>query len=367
MAGLIVHEWIEPHGGAERVVEQMRATFPDSDTQALWNDAPTGFGDAYTTWLARTPLRRSKALALPFMPMTWRTIRGRREYDWILVSSHLFAHHVRLIGQANVPKFVYAHTPARYIWEPDLDQRGNTPLVRAASMALRPLDRKRAQEATAIAANSAFTRSRIERTWERDAQVIYPPVNVEGIVHGASWCDRVSGAESELLESLPETFLLGASRFVPYKQLDVVIRAGEATDLPVVLAGQGPEEQTLRARAAAARIPVTFVIRPSTPLLYALYQRALVFVFPAVEDFGIMPVEAMAAGARVAGASVGGVAESISLVRGGSVFNGHSPSELSAAIDAAAAAEKPRAERIMSEFSSNRFTGQLSDWMRSTS
>ncbi len=74
------------------------------------------------TWLARTPLRRHKALALPFMPITWRLPR-QTSHDWTLVSSHAFAHHVRVEGDG--PKYVYVHTPARYLWAPELDQRGD--------------------------------------------------------------------------------------------------------------------------------------------------------------------------------------------------------------------------------------------------
>ncbi|RII97588.1 glycosyltransferase, partial [Clavibacter michiganensis subsp. insidiosus] len=88
-------------------------------------------------------------------------------------------------------------------------------------------------------------------------------------------------------------------------------RAGDAAGVPVVLAGSGPLAEELRAQADAARVPVTIVPRPSDALLYTLYQRALAYVFPAVEDFGIMPVEAMAAGARVLVTDVGGATESV--------------------------------------------------------
>ena len=126
----------------------------------------------------------------------------------------------------------------------------------------------------------------------------------------ADWSTRLTDVESQQLVALLDGFVLGASRFIPYKQLELVLLTGEASGRPVVLAGDGPEEQRLRELAEAARVPVHFVIAPSTPLLYALYQRCAVFVFPALEDFGIMPVEAMAAGAAVVARSEGGTAES---------------------------------------------------------
>ncbi len=309
MTGLLVHEWIESSGGAENVLEAMARAFPDAGIRCLWNDAPHRFAqrDVRETWLAGTPLRHHKAAALPFMLPTWRRLRA--DADWMLVSSHLFAHHARLVGR-DVPKYVYAHTPARYIWNPELDSRGDHVAVRAVATLLRRIDRRRAQEATAVAANSAFVRDRIRRAWNRDATVIHPPVAVERIMSRPDWRTEVSGdAERRVLDGLPERFVLGASRFVPYKRLDLVIEAAARAGLPAVIAGGGPDEARLRAAAASADVPVRFVTSPSTALLYALMQRAAVFVFPAVEDFGIVPVEAQAAGTPVVTGPVGGQVE----------------------------------------------------------
>lgn len=314
MSGAIAHEWIEPSGGAEKVLDAMVEAFPDSDIFALWDDAPGRYPSQQVTesWLAKTPLRRHKAAALPFLPATWRHLHSERQYDWLLVSSHLFAHHARFRGaMRDIPKFVYAHTPARYIWAPELDARGGSLPVKAAAAMFKPLDRKRAQEAVAIAANSEFVRQRIQRAWDRDATVIYPPVDVERIQSVPDWRTKLTGDELHTLEELPHDFILGASRFVPYKRLDWVIRAGAAADVPVVITGRGPEEEHLRTIAAGVNVPVHFVINPSTPMLYALYQASRVFVFPAVEDFGIMPVEAQAAGTPVVTTSVGGATESV--------------------------------------------------------
>ena len=93
---------------------------------------------------------------------------------------------------------------------------------------------------------------------------------------------------------------------MPYKNLTRVIEAGEAVGLPVVLAGSGPEEPVLREVAARASTDVTFVPGPSDAMLFSLYQSATAFIFPAVEDFGIMPVEAMACGTPVIAYEVGG-------------------------------------------------------------
>ncbi|WP_338061366.1 glycosyltransferase [Microbacterium azadirachtae] len=313
MSGLIAHEWVEGSGGAEVVLDAMLAAFPDADVRCLWDDAPQRFPgrSVKESWLAHTPLRHHKALAAPFSALAWRGMKADQDYEWVLASSHLFAHHAS-VRHARVPKYVYAHTPARYLWASELDRRGQEPLVRAVAPAFKALDRRRAQEATAIAANSQYIRERIARSWDRDAVVIHPPVATEQIAAVVDWEDHVADPdERRMLDALPEVFLLGASRFVPYKRLDTVIAAAEAAGLPVVVAGHGPDAERLTALAAAAGVPARVVLNPSTPALYALLQRSAAFVFPPIEDFGILPVEAQAAGTPVVVGPVGGQTETL--------------------------------------------------------
>jgi glycosyltransferase involved in cell wall biosynthesis len=314
MTGVIIHDWIPAHGGAETVLAAIGRTFPDADVRTLWRDPGSVMAERAVaeSWIAHTPLRRSKVLALPFMPITWRGLRSNRQYDWMLTSSYLFAHHAHFSGvNRSTPKFVYAYTPARYIWTPEVDGRGNNPAVRVAAAYYRCLDRRRAAEPVAIAAISEYVRDRIRRFWNRDATVVFPPVPVEAIAASARTGAGLTDADHRVLERLPDQFILGASRFVPYKGLDKVIKIGELIDLPVVTAGCGPEESHLRALAAGASVPVHFVIAPSDALLHALYARAAVYVFPPVEDFGIMPVEALAAGAPVVVNMIGGAPEAV--------------------------------------------------------
>jgi glycosyltransferase involved in cell wall biosynthesis len=316
VAGVIIHEWVSAHGGSEKVFAAMSRAFPDADLRTLWRDSGSVMADREVaeSWLSCTPLRHSKAVALPFMPTTWRALRSNRQYDWMLAGSHLFAHHARFSGMnTSVPKFVYAYTPARYIWTPEVDLRGNNPVVRVASTYYRRLDRRRAAEPVAIAGISEYVRTRIRRFWDRDAKVIFPPVAVEAVEESARTGAGLTDSDHRIIERLPEQFLLGASRFVPYKGLDKVIKVGELVGLPVVIAGSGPEEQRLRALAASASVPVEFVVSPSDALLHALYARTAAYVFPSVEDFGIMPVEALAAGAPAIVNSTGGAHEAVAM------------------------------------------------------
>lgn len=332
MSGILVHEWLARTGGSENVFEALSAVFPDAERFALWNDSAGRFADVRETWLARTPLRRSKALALPLMPLAWRQLPSAQA-DWILASSHLFAHHARFRGPAgDAPKLVYAHTPARYIWTPELDGRGNSLPARALSSILKPVDRRRAQEPIAIAANSAFVAQRIRDSWERDAEVIHPPVAVEEFAREP----ELSVEDRSVVDALPEGFLFAVSRWVPYKRLDDAIAAGRASGRTVVLAGEGPDEARLRAIASVSGVDVRFVHHPSFPLLKALYRRAAALVFAPIEDFGIVPVEAMASGTPVLVNAVGGASESvIDGVTGAHVHEWESASELASAVERA--------------------------------
>ncbi len=363
MSGILVHEWLARHGGSENVFEVLSGIFPDADRFCLWNDSDGRFTGVEETLLARTPLRRSKAAALPFMPFAWRHLPSC-DADWILCSSHVFAHQARFAGPArDAPKLVYAHTPARYVWTPELDGRGSGAAARLVSSVLKPQDRRRAAEPVAIAANSAFIAERIARTWEREAIVIHPPVEVAAFTAPPA----ISAEEEARLDGLPTPFLLGVSRFVPYKRLDHVIDAAMAAGLPAVLAGGGPDEARLRDHAASRGARVTFVHNPSTAMLAELYRRALALVFPAIEDFGIMPVEAMATGTPVVASAVGGTAETVvDGTTGALVQDWTDAAELTAAVERAAGATAEACVARAREFDTSVFTERIAAWVTKT-
>jgi glycosyltransferase involved in cell wall biosynthesis len=359
--GLIVHEWVERWGGAERVLDAMTDAFPTAGVHVLWDDTDVLEGrDVTESWIARTPLRNNKVLALPAMLPTWR-MPPPGDPEWMLVSSHLFAHHIK--ARPGVQKFVYAHTPARYIWEPERDHRGSSGWARAASAVLKPIDRRRAAEATSIAVNSRFTGDRVARAWEQPARVMYPPVETELLVATDDWRQHLTDDEQRQLDALPATFLLGASRMVDYKRLDRVIEIGAEVKLPVVIAGAGPSQVALRSFAAASGADVTFVIAPSDAMIRALYAHALAYVFPAVEDFGIMPVEAMACGTPIIANSVGGVRESVEAVGGGVICDIERWNDWDELLHQATSLDADAFRSRTQVFSRRRFVAELQEWV----
>lgn len=364
MTGLIVHEWISRHGGSENVLEAMARALPEDDIFCLWSDASERLQGRTIreSWLSKSPLRKAKAAALPFMAPTWRAV-DLSPYDSVLVSSHAFAHHVGLRNvRAELPIHVYVHTPARYIWAAGLDARGMHPLARAMAPVFRILDKQAASEGPKFAANSDFVRRRIEETWGQPSDVIHPPVRIEQLQSVSDWSTKLSDDDAVIFGGLPDEFVLGASRFVSYKRLDRVIEVGNACQIPVVLAGSGPEEAFLRDKAASASVPVIFVQRPSDELLFALYQRAMLFVFPPIEDFGIMPVEAMALGTPVLVNPIGGAVESVQLLDGGEILPSGHRSDLQLAVEMALGKDMSNAVQNARLLSESAFMTKILRW-----
>lgn len=363
--GLIVHEWIEKNGGAEKVLAKFADLLRDTDIFCLWNDDPGRFPNHFVreSVLARTPLRRSKATALAAMPLVWRNI-GLAPYDWALISTHLFAHHVKLSGgPSTAEKYAYVHTPARYIWTPELDSRGRSLPARLISAPLRRLDASRAKELTKIAANSQFVARRIENTWERESSVVYPPVAVERIKSRDRWREFVEGTEQQVFDRLPDHFILGASRLVKYKMLDQVLRVGKQAGSPVVIVGSGPDLPRLKRIAEEEKIPCHFLGSVSDHMLYSLFQACSFFVFPPIEDFGIAPVEAMAAGAVVMANRTGGASESVLHGVTGALTDFSSKLEIDDALRVLERCSSSAAQQRADDFSEDQFCRNLENWL----
>jgi glycosyltransferase involved in cell wall biosynthesis len=192
----------------------------------------------------------------------------------------------------------YVYTPLRYAWDLDVYLAGSSlpAAARIAAVLLRPMlqrwDRATAKRPDVLVAISETVRSRILALWSRESEVIYPPVDTSGIP----------------LSARDDGFLLVASRMLAYRRLDLAIDAANRLGRELVVAGEGPEERRLRAMAGPT---VRFLGHVSRPTLVDLFSRCHAYVVPGVEDFGIAPVEAMAAGKPVIGLGKGGVAETV--------------------------------------------------------
>lgn len=358
---LLAHEWIATAGGSENVFEQIRRAIPDHRAVCLWNDDPRRFPGVEQSWLASSPLRGRKAHSLPFMSSAWNQV-SLADVNRVLVSSHAFGHHLASrAAEHGIPSFAYVHSPARYVWVPGLDARGNGLAGRAGRGYFRWLDRRKSSPDVAYAANSQFVSDRIEAAWQRTSTVVYPPVDIAAINDHAKQ-RALTSQDAQIAAQLPSEFILGASRFIEYKRLESAIDVGSLLDMPVVLAGAGPHESRVREYAAGADTPVVFLGRVSDSLLRELYQRASLFVFMAVEDFGIMPVEAIASGTPVLVNRSGGTTETVALTSGGAVADPDDLRDMATAAQSAMSVDICKATRLASTFSSSRFRDEITAW-----
>ncbi len=301
----IVHDWFVTYAGSERVVEQLIALFPQADLFSLIDflrpsDRRFLAGKAVTTsFLQRLPLARRKYAAyLPLMPLAIEQL-NLSGYDVVISSSHCVAKGV-LTGPDQL-HVSYVHTPMRYAWDAQHEYLPGTRFggglrgwaARWMLHKLRIWDYRTAAGVDSFVANSNFIARRIWKVYRREARVIHPPVDT----------DAFSLSENR------EDYYLTASRLVPYKRVDLLVEAfAHLPDKRLVVIGDGPELRRLRAKAGPN---VALLGRQDFEVLRDYIQRARAFLFASREDFGIVLVEAQAAGTPVIAFGAGGALESI--------------------------------------------------------
>lgn len=301
----LVHDWFSVYTGSERVVEQILNLYPQADVFSLVEFLPMQERD----FLKNKPVQTSFIQHLPFSRKSFRHYLALMPlaieqfdlsaYDLVISSSHAIAKGV-LTGPDQL-HISYIHSPIRYAWdmqasylrESNLERGLKSWLVRWMLHSIRIWDQRTMNGIDAIAANSHFIARRIWKTYRREAQVIYPPVNV---------------AQFQLCEQ-KEDFYLTASRLVPYKQVGLIVEAfRQMPQRKLIVAGDGPQLSEIQKKAPEN---VSVLGYQSTAVLADLMRRARAFVFAAQEDFGITPVEAQACGTPVIAFGQGGAVESI--------------------------------------------------------
>ncbi len=347
----IVHEWVHARAGSEQVFEAMAAIYPDADLVALSYEPSvgleTGGRPIRTTFLDHPALRQRRGMTLPAMPAAWRAL-GRGSYDVVLSSHHAFAHTNRLTTTG--AHLCYVHSPARYVWSPDIDERGKAWYLGPARAALRTADRRASTRVTRYAANSSAVAHRIQEYWDRAATVIHPPVRVD-------YFSKSGDAKPT------RDYVLGVGRWIPYKNLHLVVDAANKVGLPVKIAGNGPDRSRILAAAERGNVPVQLVESPSDGELRELYRNAACLVFPTVEDFGIVPVEAQAAGVPVVTIAEGGALDTVVDGVSGVYAETLEPGELAHAIIRAVDLDRDGPVINSRRFSVDIFNERLTAWV----
>lgn len=302
----IVHEWLSTYAGSERVLEQMLAVLPDADLFAVCDFLPPeeraflGGRPVGTTLVQRLPLARTRFRSwLPVMPFAIEQL-DLSGYDLIVSSSHAVAKGV-LTGPDQL-HLCMCYSPIRYAW--DLQHQylrqaglGWSPSGLAARLLLKRLrdwDARSANGVDRFAAISEFVGRRIRKVYRRDSTVVYPPVDVERFTPG-------DGPRGD--------YYVTASRMVPYKCVDVLVEAFRSMpERRLVVIGDGPQMPLVRERAGAN---VTLLGHQPGPELVRWLRGARAFLFAAIEDFGIAPLEAQAVGTPVIAFAGGALPETI--------------------------------------------------------
>lgn len=302
----VVADSMSAYGGAERVIEQILALYPEADFFTLLDVLPPD----QRAFLGRRKVRTSFLQSLPMVSsyyrklLTWWPLAIEQldvtGYDLVISSHHCVANGVLTRpGQIHVS---YVHTPMRYAWDLQheylsqswlLDTGPLSWMARASLHKMRLWDYAAAQRPGAIATNSHFVAERIRRLHRREARVIHPPVAVADAKPAASRGD----------------YYVSVCRLVPYKRVDLLASAfARSPRRRLKIIGEGPE---MRRVAALAGPNVEILGHLPTPEVRRLVAQARAYVFAGIEDFGIAAVEAQAAGTPVIAYGAGGLAETV--------------------------------------------------------
>lgn len=298
----LVHDWLTNMGGAERVVINFKEIYKDSPIYTtLYNpeklDEELKNIDVRTSFLQnKKNLKKGHQSLLPLMPMAFESF-DLNEYDVVLSSSSSCAKGV--VTNPNSMHVCYCHTPMRYSWEFYYEYANNWDMNKIKRNMLkyfinyiRVWDNVSSNRVDYFIANSQNVARRIWKHYRRESVVIHPPVR----------CKLFN------ISDIDEDYFLILSRLVPYKKVDLAVKAFNELGLPLVVIGDGVERQKLE---SIAKDNIKFLGRQPDSVIKEYYSKCRAFLFPGEEDFGITPLEAQASGRPVIAFGKGGALETV--------------------------------------------------------
>jgi glycosyltransferase involved in cell wall biosynthesis len=307
----LVHDWLTGMRGGERVLDLLCRRFPSAPLWTLLHlpgkvSSNIESRKIYTSLLQRMPFSATRYRRyLPLFPFFAELHKAGSEADLIISTSHAVAKSMVVrSGQPRPLHVCYIHTPMRYVWDMFDEYFGPERVGRFASRfffapvarLLQAYDKYTLDRVDLFLANSNYVADRVRRIYAREAMVVAPPVDT----------NRFAATERE-----PEDWYLVVSAMVPYKRVDQAIQAAAGLGRHLKLVGTGPELKNLKRVAVELGADVEFIGFVSDDDLGNYYRKARALLFPGVEDFGIVPVEAIACGCPVIAYGVGGVLDSM--------------------------------------------------------
>lgn len=351
----IVHDWLNQVGGAESVLENLVSLYPDAPIYTSIYDPqrmPSHYQqwDVRTSWLDRVPgAKRYHRAFFPLYPLAFESL-DLGQYDVVLSNKSGFCHGV--ITPPETLHICYCLTPTRYVWRyGDYAAReGLGPLARLLLIPtlsrLRMWDRLAADRVDRFIAISHEVQQRVIKYYRRPSEIIYPPVDTSRFSPAASYGD----------------YYLIVGRHVSYKRIDLAVQACTRLGLPLKVGGSGRDRDRLEAMAGPT---VEFLGRVPDEDMPGLMAGCRAFLFPGVEDFGITPVEAMAAGRPVIAFARGGVRDTVIEGLSGTLFHEQSVHALCEAMERfdPAAYDPAQIQRHAKQFDSAIFCQKVSEYV----
>ncbi|WP_223066918.1 glycosyltransferase [Paenibacillus caui] len=318
----IAHDYLIQMGGAERVVEVLHDMYPEApifttvySSSRLLDTLKDA--DIRSSWLQRIPgVKTYFKGMLPLYPIAIRDF-DFRGFDIVLSSSSAFIKGIQV--PKNTFHLCYCHTPMRFAWDYDTymeRQRQPGVIKRLLKIYIRQLkswDQRTAVNVNQFVANSSVVKRRIQNYYQRDADVIFPPINTSRFQSSARIGD----------------YYLIVSRLVSYKRIDLAVEAFNRSGLPLYIVGDGPDRKRL---AEMAKSNISFLGRLDDSQVNGLMSECRAFIFPGEEDFGITPLEANAAGRPVIAYQAGGALDTIVPYVNGVFFKNQEVDDLLAAV-----------------------------------
>ncbi|MEK9180820.1 MAG: glycosyltransferase [Patescibacteria group bacterium] len=297
----LAHDFLTQLGGAERVLKELHEIFPDAPVYTLFFDEKKTYGkfagwDIRASFLQKLPKFFSYKWYLPLLPtaVSYLDLTG---FDVVISDASALIKGIKVSPGAK--HICYCHTPTRYLWQERNDYVKNLTYPKLVKIVVQPClsllkkwDWSVAQKVDVFIANSQEVRGRIEKYYQRDSEVIYPPIDTDFFTPASQDSSR--------------SYFLAAGRLEPYKKIDLVIKAFTRLKILLKVAGTGSLSKKLRESAGPN---IEFLGRVGDEELRELYRGAKAFVFPALEDAGMMILEATACGTPVIAYKAGGALE----------------------------------------------------------
>ena len=317
----LVHDYLTQHGGAERVFEMLCRFFEQADVYSSVYDKQNTVDiqghPIRTTFLQKMPgAKKNFRLFAPLYYSAFRQL-NLEEYDLIISSTSSFAKGVR--KRTGAMHICFCHNVTRFLWDTRtyLEEysayRQMIPLIRPVLRSMREQDLKYAEEPDLYIANSSTVAQRVREIYNRKALVINYPIDTNKFI----------------FSDQKEDFYLISSRMISYKRLDIAVEAFNWLGLPLIITGDGPERKRLEAKSLSN---IKFLGYVDDEWRSHLMAKAKAVVVTALEDYGLVPIEANASGTPVIAYGAGGVLDTQVPGKTGILFSPQSPDALQGAI-----------------------------------